>query len=236
MYKAEYSEYTLYNRFENLDSIETKVLEHLIYSETKHADNFWKLLKYPTLNALSMPSLSVKERIGLVNNDSGYPDDKRVFLSPFMDDAWEVQCSSVYIFTERIKPIDSMTAVVGITVETVTHSKISIINGDGDPDLNENVTDKDGNIIKYGANPNDTDVQGSIVVPMKNRETVLMKSLLAELNGLYLDGVGYIAMAPIGDEHAEVTMPLFNSRSFYGHSLRFKIEISGVSSGGNIGY
>lgn len=236
MYKAEYSEYTLYNRFENLDSIETKILEHLLYSETKHANNFWKLLKYPDLNALSQPDLTKAQRLELINNDSGYPDNKRVFLSPFMDDAWEVQCSSVYIFTERIKPIDPMKAVVGITVETVTHSKISVINGDGDPDLNEDQRNDDGQIIRYGANPNDTDEKGSIVVPMKNRETVLMKSLLAELNGLYLDGVGYLAMSPIDPEKAEVSMPLFNSRSFYGHSLRFLIEVSGVSSSGAEGY
>ena len=116
------------------------------------------MLKYPELNALSQPDLTQAERLALINNDSGYPDDKRVFLSPFMDDAWEVQCSSVYIFTERIKPIDPMKAVVGITVETVTHSKISVINGDGDPDLNEDQRNNDGRIIRYGANPNDTDV------------------------------------------------------------------------------
>ena len=90
MYKAEYSDYTLYNRFENLDGIETKILEHLIYSESKHANNLWKLLKYNTLNALSLDDVTVRERLQLVNNDSGYPVDKRVFLSPFMDDAWEV--------------------------------------------------------------------------------------------------------------------------------------------------
>lgn len=236
MYKAEYSDYTLYNRFENLDSIETKVLEHLIYSTSKHANNFWKLLKHNTLNALSLPDVSIEERLELVNNDSGYPDNKRVFLSPFMDDAWEVQCSSVYIFTERIKPIDPMKAVVGITVETVTHSKISIINGDGDPDLNENKVDDQGNIVQYGANPNDTNNQGSIVVPVKNRETVLIKSLLAELNGLYLDGIGYLALAPNSLVPSEVKMPLFNSRSFYGHSLQFIVEVSGVSSSGEYGY
>lgn len=236
MYKAEYSDYTSYNRFENLDGIETKILEHLIYSESKHANNLWKLLKYNTLNALSLDDVTVRERLQLVNNDSGYPVDKRVFLSPFMDDAWEVQCSSVYIFTERIKPIDPMKAVIGITVETVTHSKISVISGDGDPDLNETKVDKNGNITRFGANPNDTDNQGSIVVPVKNRETVLVKSLLAELNGLYLDGIGYLDFAPGEQVPSEVRMPLFNNRSFYGHTIQFRVELSGVSGSGNYGF
>ena len=238
-YQGYYDEYGLYNRFENLDGLEAKIVEHLLHSTSKHAENFWKLLKYTDMNALSMPSVPIKERWALISNDNGTPDNKRVFLAPFMDDAWAVQCSSVYIFMDKIKPVNNSLAVVGITIETVTHSKISIINGDGDPELNETIVDiKDtatrNTIIKYGANPNDSDSQGSIVVPMKNRESVLVKSLVAELNGLYLDGVGCLALAPVEDiKEAGVSMPLFNSRSFYGHTLHFLTAMSGLAQTGN---
>ena len=237
MYTAEYSEYNSMNRYENLDSIETKILQHLIYSNTKHANNFWKLLKYSTLNALSEPDLTIEERLQLVNNDSGYPTDKRVFLSPFIDDAWSAQCSSVYIFTERIKPINAQTSYVIVTVEIITHAKVAIVNGDGDPVLNDQ------------ANPNDSDAEGNIIVPIKNRETVLVKSILAELNGLYLDGVGYLQMNSLSSPRlgmneeggkqtvsGEVSMPLFSSRSFYGHSIKFVMEISGISNNGGVGF
>ena len=225
MYQAEYSDYSDMNRFENLDGLETKILEHLLYSQTKHANYFWKLLKYSTLNALSEPDLSLSDRLALVNNDNGFPTDKRVFLAPFVDDAWDTQCSSVYIFTERIKPTDYTRATVVVTVEIVTHSKVAVINGDGDPDLNPQ------------ANPNDTDQTGNLIVPIKNRETVLLKSVLAELNGLYLDGIGYLQMNKFDDAiSGEVSMPLFNSRSFYGHTIKFLVEMSGVSSSGGIGF
>lgn len=237
MYQAEYSTFNEYNRFENLDGIESKVLFHLVNSQTKHAQNMWRLLKYETLDALAQDNVPVKERLKLVSSDNGYPTDKRVFLAPFIDDAWEVQCSSIYVFVDGIKPVDGMRAIVTLTVEIITHSKVSTINGDGDPISNPDVdVDADGAVDTYGANPNDSDEQGSIVVLMKNRETVLLKSILAELNGLYLDGIGYLVFDKIEKETGEVTMPLFNGRPFYGHKVKFLMEVSGVSDSGGIGY
>ena len=224
-YKAEYSDYNEMNRFENLDSIEDKILQHLIHHETKHSKNIWKLLKYATLNALSEADVPLSDRLSLINKDTGYPTDKRVFLSPFVDDAWAVECSSLYIFVDKIKPIDHTRAAIYVTVETVTHSKISVINGDGDSDLNPD------------ANPNDSDINNEVIVDIKNRETVLVKSLLAELNGLYLDGIGYLQMNKLeNDVSGDVSMPLFNGRSYYGHRINFVVEMSGISESADWGY
>ena len=224
-YKAEYSDYNEMNRFENLDSIEDKILQHLLHHETKHTNNIWKLLKYATLNALSEADVSLPDRLSLINKDTGYPTDKRVFLSPFVDDAWAVECSSLYIFVDKIKPIDHTRAAIYVTVETVTHSKISVINGDGDLDLNPD------------ANPNDSDINNEVIVDIKNRETVLVKSLLAELNGLYLDGIGYLQMNKLeNDVSGDVSMPLFNGRSYYGHRINFVVEMSGISESADWGY
>ena len=126
-YKAEYSDYNEMNRFENLDSIEDKILQHLLHHKTKHTNNIWKLLKYATLNALSEADVSLPDRLSLINKDTGYPTDKRVFLSPFVDDAWAVECSSLYIFVDKIKPIDHTRAAIYVTVETVTHSKLLMV-------------------------------------------------------------------------------------------------------------
>lgn len=224
-YKAEYSDYNEMNRFANLDSIEDKILQHLLHHKTKHTKNIWKLLKYATLNALSEEEVSLSDCLSLINKDTGYPTDKRVFLSPFVDDAWAVECSSLYIFVDKIKPIDHTRAAIYVTVETVTHSKISVINGDGDSDLNPD------------ANPNDSDINNEVIVDIKNRETVLVKSLLAELNGLYLDGIGYLQMNRLENNvSGDVSMPLFNGRSYYGHRINFVVEMSGISESADWGY
>jgi len=234
----EFTAYNEMNRFQNLDSIENKIVDCLVNDDNKHAENFWKLLKYSDLTALSHDDLKKEEKLALIYNDNGEPNDKRVFISPFMDDAWKEQCSSVYIFVEKIKPINHLESVVTVTIETVTHTKVAVINGDGDPDLNPNIVE-DGRVTRYGANPNDSDVQGSVVVSMKNRETVLVKSILAALNGKYLDGIGYLRFDKVKDaseSNSEVTMPLFNSRSFFGHSIKFAMSIAGDSMSGGIGY
>lgn len=222
-----------YNRFQNLDGIEPKIVYHLVYSKTKYADIIWKLLKYSSVDALSKPSLSTEERWNLVNKNNGDPTNKRVFFAPFIDDAWSEQCSSIYIYVEQVLPINHISSTIGVTIETVTHSKISVINGDGDPDLNftEVKIGNDQTTTVPLANPNDSTKTGNIVVTVKNRATVLLKCLLAELNGLYIDGVGYLQFNMQMPLLCKATMPLYNRRSFYGHSIIFATNMSNSSTG-----
>ena len=218
--------YSSLNRFENLDGIETKIVEHLITSKTKYADMFWKILKYNDLNALYQPSLDEKERRKLVNNDNGESNDKRVFITPRDADGQVDQCSSVYIYVESIQPIDGQKAVVGVTVDTSVYTKIGVVAGDGDVDSSAN---------PEWVNPNESDEQGSVVVPIKSRATVLLKSILAELNGLYVDGVGYLefnkyAKSNLHIQVGFVDMPHNHKENSHGHRLSFVVEMSGVST------
>ena len=98
-----YSTYNSLNRFENLDSLETKIINHLVNSTSKHADIFWKILKYDDLHALSKPPLDKQARLELINNDNGESKSKRLFLTPRNDDGQVDQCSSVYIYVENIQ-------------------------------------------------------------------------------------------------------------------------------------
>ena len=219
-----YSEYNEFNRFENLDSIETKIVNHLVSSTSKHAKMFWKLLKYNDLYALSQPELTKAEKLELICNDNGSITSKRVFFQPFTDDAWQEQCCSVYIFVSDIYPLNHEQSNVSITVETVVHSSICAIAGDGDKILNPE------------ANPNDSDLQGNVIVAFKNRATVLLKCVLAELNGLYLDGTGYLQFNAQNGLPGKVQMPLWINHSYYGHATTFSMALSGISSSSERGY
>lgn len=227
-----YSTYNSLNRFENLDSLETKIINHLVNSTSKHADIFWKILKYDDLHALSKPPLDKQARLELINNDNGESKTKRLFLTPRNDDGQVDQCSSVYIYVENIQPVDGAKALVGVTVDTSVYTKIGVIAGDGDKDSSEN---------PEWVNPNESDEQGSIVVPIKSRETVLLKSILAELNGLYLDGVGYLLFNSFKEARTDqkvgyVDMPHNHRENSHGHRICFGIIMSGVSDDAKIGY
>ena len=141
----------------------------------------------------------------------------RVFLQPFVDDAWSEQCSSIYVYVNGIYPNNLQKSTIDVTIELIVHSKISVINGDGDELTNPE------------ANPNDSTDTGNIVVTMKNRATVLLKSLLAEFNGLYIDGVGFLEFNSEKTKDSRATLNLWNSRSFYGYTITFSTGLSGVS-------
>ena len=226
-YTAQYSDFNEFNRFENLDSIEAKMAIHLIYSQSKYAKAIWKLLKYSDPNALNQADLTVEEKLELIcsaSNDTTEVNKKRLFLAPFVDDAWQEQCASLYIFVDTLKPFDQGRSNVIVNVETVVHSKVSIVNGDY----------AEGKELN---NPSDLlDPEEHIVVAFKNRATVLLKCLLAEFNGLYLDGIGYLQFNQKLDIQSGTDMPLFNSRSYYGHSSKFVVTISGVSGKSVFGF
>jgi len=223
-YKGEYMEDSL-NRFENIDSIEWKIVSHLINSETKHADNIWKILAHDTdIDALSSASVPKQDRDKLVFKDNGEETSKRVFLQPFVNEAWSEQCSSVYIYVDEIIPQDKARANVIVTVEVIVHAEASVIRSNADQISNPN------------ANPNDSDKQGNIVVTRKNRATVLLKSLIAELNGLFLDGIGYLVLDQTLDKKSGASLSLWNSRSFYGYQIKFATKMSGVSDNPDVGF
>ena len=213
-----------YNRYENLDSIEYKLISHLIYSQSSHAQKIWKILKYNTIDALSMPNVEVADRIALVCTDNGQETDKRVFLSPFTDDAWTEQCSHIHFYIEGIYPDDRLQSKIVIGVETIVHSKISNIAAESDDDPT--------------ANPNDyveADKEEQYVF-YKNRETVLLKHVLAEFNGLYIDGVGMLQFNRNTSLYVNSVLSLWNNRAYYGHFTKMACIFSGISDNASVGF
>ena len=222
------TKYLAANRLSNLDGIESKIITHLIDSQTHYAEDIWRLLKYADEGALSKPALTRDQKEELVfSGDNGAPDATkaaRVFLAPFVDDAWQEQGSSLYIYVSEVVPIDRNRAEVMVNIEAIVHSQTSVVRGNGDPYLNPD------------ANPNDSDSEGNLVVALKNRATALVKDVVAELNGIYLDGIGYLFMQPLKQLKGGVKKLLWNSRSFYGHCVSFVMEMSGVSDNPSVGY
>ena len=239
-YKGEYSDNAM-NRFENLEGIAGKILNHFYYSTSRHAQNLWRILKYDDEYALiteeessahGHPDVSAVEKKNLVffNDSNGQSVNKRFFLQPFVDDAWSEQCSSVYVYVDEVHPTDYTRANIIVTVEAVVHSKISLLEGN----IEENDNDEAKKSSQY--NPNDFSKQGDIVVAWKNRATVLLKSIIAELNGLYLDGIGYLFIDPKLDASTGAKLSLWNSRSFYGYTIKFAMKMGNVSDDPDIGF
>lgn len=226
----EYSEYNEFNRVPNLDGIEGKIIQHLLHSKSKAAETFWKLLKYDDKYALSQDNVTLADKVAMVDGNSantqgGQTGNTRLFVSPFVYDASETESTYVHIYVDDIHPIDHMRSNVSVTVETVVHALSNAIIGDADLESNPNTNPND----YYYADPNNPAVQ------IKSRATVLLKCIIGELNGLFLDGIGYLQFntnfAFEGEKQkGYATLSLFNDRAYFGHKIQFNMAISGISS------
>ena len=225
----DYSEFNEFNRLSNLDGIEGKIIQHLLHSKTKAANIFWKLLKYDDKFALSQDNVTLAERIAMVDGNSsnvqgGQTGTTRLFVSPFVYDASETESTYVHIYVDDIHPADQMRSVISVTVETVVHALSNAIIGDADLESNPDTNPND----YYYKDLNDPAVQ------IKSRATVLLKCIISELNGLYIDGIGYLQFnvnfAFEGEKRrGYATLSLFNDRAYFGHKIQFNLPMAGIS-------
>lgn len=212
-----------FNRFVNLDNIEWNIVNHLLHSESKYAEYLWKILKYDTEDCLSKPNLTIDQKKDLIYTNNGDASIKRVFLSPYIDDAWVVQSSHLHIYVGPIIPKNHITSTVNIMVETITHNKISNIYGDAD-------------FANLDTNPSEIDSNGEPTVPLKSRASVMLKCMLAELNGLFVNGVGVLQVNTELSPYCGVKEYVWNNRKFYGHRTVFATLLSGESVDSRCGY
>ena len=89
-----------FNRFVNLDSIEERIINYLINSNSYNAERIWKLLKYGTLDALTKKNLTKKEKAELIYRGEAEQSNKRVFMQSYLDDAFTTQCSLLKFYIE----------------------------------------------------------------------------------------------------------------------------------------
>lgn len=169
-----------FNRYTNLDNIEWNIIQYLVDSKSVYAENLWKILKYNTEDCLLKDSVSKQERLKLIYTNNGDASQKRVFMTPFIDDAFTDQCAHLHIYVGAVLPENHITSKVNIVLETIVHNKISNIFGQA--------TGEENTII----NPVELDENGNPKILFKNRETVMLKSILAALNGKMVNGVGML--------------------------------------------
>lgn len=201
-----------YNRFVNLDSIEERIINYLIKSDSVFANRIWKILKYPDAKALLQKDLTKEEKSKLVDNDSESQTTKRVFRYPFLEDAFTEQCSLMRIYVDSIVPINHLTSIVNVGIDLVTHNKIN------------NLYNDSGDALENPENYNPTEDE----IVIKSRKTTFLKNVLAELNGADIEGVGQLQFNREASYFSQAKLGLFNNRDYTGYKVILSCLQSGV--------
>ena len=194
-----------FNNYKEMPQIPYKVIATLLTEESQSAEDFWKLLKYADVEALSKPNLSYDEKLALVWNGDSIEQNYNVFLKPLigssLDDA-EAQ-TQLRIFRYTTMPVTRFEAVMTIEADFITNEKTCLVYQDG---LLCERTDLMESLFLDIMNGRDIEIGSGVV--MFDRE--LSRSWNSQLN--------------IG-----------NSKSFYGRSLVMALEFISGESGGLCG-
>ena len=122
-----------FNSYKEMPQLPYKVIATLLTEESQAAEDFWKLLKYVDVDALSKPNLSYDEKLALIWNGDSIEQNYNVFLKPLvgssMDDA-EAQ-TQLRIFRYTTMPVTRFEAVITIEADFITNEKTCLVYQDG---------------------------------------------------------------------------------------------------------
>lgn len=216
-----------FNRYTNLDGLEWRIINALVKSDTKHAKKLWKMLKYNTADCISnpedCPELSTKEKYAMIDRDNAEASGKKIFMAPFIDDAWTEQSARLDVYVSDINPTNHVVSNVGITIEVIVHNKINNIYGDADIDNEE-------------SNPSEIDSDGNVIISSKSRATTMLKCILSELNGKFVDGVGMLQLNETMSMRSNARSYVWNNRSYFGYAITFFTSMGAPSMVPNMGW
>lgn len=208
-----------FNRFNNLDSVEDRIIFFLLSpinkteDQLKYVHQIWKLLEYNDINALNMPLPSYSDIRKLICNSGIEEATYRIFRSPYLSESWNEECAQLRIYIDSIAPKNHITANVYIGIDIICHTKL----------INTKVADDDDSTLieNYNGEP--------IKIETKNRIDILVKSILYLLNGQTIQGVGRIQFNQELGNLCQGRYAIWNGRNYAGCKLVFASLISGAS-------
>lgn len=213
-----------YNRFVNLDNIEFRIIDFLAKSENKYAQNLFKILKYDVEDCLYKGDLSYEEKIALLYKDNGEASSARIYMSPYIDDAYIEQSSHLHIYVYSVFPQNHLLSTVNVGIETIVHNKIANMYGDA-------------SLYSSTTNPSELGPDGQPTIIYKSRASELLKCVLASLNGYFVAGVGMLQFnSQLTGSESKAKMSLWNGKKFFGHMTVLSTQMSGVSNTPGCGY
>lgn len=211
-----------YNRFVNLDGIEDKILFYLLSEQDKNESQkklvheLWRLMYYNDegclLDDAEHPLPTYNQIIKMIDNNGREQMDSRFFRYPYIEDTVTQECSQIRVYVDSVVPTNHLVSTVGVGIEVITHNKlVNVINNLYDEDEEYNNPTEEHPIITY-----------------KNRLTILLKDVLALLNGADVAGVGKLQFSAESNPYSQALVGKWNHRNFFGYKMILSCGMSGA--------
>lgn len=122
----------VYNSMFKLPSVPYKIIEYLATASTTSAENFWKMLKYNTYDALSKPNLTLSEKLSFLWK-TGKQENYSIFLTNLIEDAMAESKCILKCYNYYIQPEQIYNSVVIYAFDFLYGGKMSLIDYNGIP-------------------------------------------------------------------------------------------------------
>lgn len=114
-----------YNKYGLLPYLPIRVINYLI----ENNEDIWKILKYTTPDALSLPSLTQEEKAEMIYRYGANQNDYHVFMQPYVEDMPEIETTQMRIYNAAIRPNNRSWGTVDICFEFISYNKMLQLNG-----------------------------------------------------------------------------------------------------------
>lgn len=119
-----------YNTLEQTPYMPYLILNKLL---TSNNENIFKLLKYPTYDALTKDNLTIKEKRDMIWKYGNNQQEYNIFLIPFEEDMNEKTTTILKIWDRIIVPTNHLLADIVFEFDIITHNKIGMVEYNGYP-------------------------------------------------------------------------------------------------------
>lgn len=119
----------LYNDYSEIPFFPYKVIEIMLTENSQEVEDFWKMLKYDTIDCLKKNNLTLKEKKSMIWDGSSQQENFSVFFKPLvgvsLSEAEEQ--TQVRIYRRDIQPTTTYDAIVLFEIDFITNETTSLV-------------------------------------------------------------------------------------------------------------
>lgn len=197
-----------YNNFKYMPQIPYKIIEKLANDTNSSAENLWKILKYPTTDAISNPNLTFAEKMAILwtpnQTDASQENKFSVFLKPLVPSALNDAEEQIQLRIHRIvtKPTTNLEAILVYQFDMITQEFCSM------------VYDEDDVLVER------TDLMEYYILDCLNGTDIGIGTGFLSFDNRMISG------------YVKSELAINNGKSLYGKSLRIPLRYMNIGKGG----